>query len=64
MVKAEALRERAKAESERKRGVRFVRKRKLSAFQLAGALARLRAGQAVTDIGRSYGVSHSTISRL
>jgi len=46
------------------RGVRFGRKPKLSAFQITEALARRQAGEALTDIGRSYGVSHSTISRL
>jgi len=46
------------------RGVRFGRKPKLSAFQASEALARREAGEALTDIGRSYGVSHSTISRL
>ena len=46
------------------RGVRFGRKPKLSAFQIAEALARRAAGEPLTDIGRSYGVSHSTISRL
>ena len=46
------------------RRVRFGRKPKLSAFQITEALARPEAGVALTDIGRSYGVSHSTISRL
>jgi DNA invertase Pin-like site-specific DNA recombinase len=46
------------------RGVRFGRKPKLSAFQITEALARREAGEALADIGRSYGVSHSTISRL
>jgi DNA invertase Pin-like site-specific DNA recombinase len=46
------------------RGVRFGRKPKLSAFQIAEAIRRREAGEALTDIGRSYGVSHSTISRL
>ena len=46
------------------RSVRFGRKPKLSAFQASEALARREAGEALTDIGRSYGVSHSTISRL
>jgi DNA invertase Pin-like site-specific DNA recombinase len=46
------------------RGVRFGRKPKLSRFQIAEALARREAGEALTDIGRSFGVSHSTISRL
>src|SRR5262245_16905431 len=46
------------------RGVRFGRPLKLSAFQIREALARREAGEPLTDIGRSYGVSHSTISRL
>jgi DNA invertase Pin-like site-specific DNA recombinase len=46
------------------RGVRFGRKPKLSPYQVAEALSRRAAGEALADIGRSYGVSHSTISRL
>ena len=46
------------------RGVRFGRKPKLTAFQIAEAIRRREAGEAMTEIGRSYGVSHSTISRL
>jgi len=46
------------------RGVRFGRKPKLSPFQINEALRRRAAGEALTEIGRSYGVSHSTISRL
>jgi len=46
------------------RGVRFGRPMKLSAFQIKEALARREAGEPMADIGRSYGVSHSTISRL
>ena len=45
------------------RGVRFGRKPKLSRFQIEEALARRSAGEALTEIGRTYGVSHSTISR-
>ena len=37
---------------------------KLSAFRINEALARREAGESLTDIGLSYGVSHSTISRL
>jgi DNA invertase Pin-like site-specific DNA recombinase len=48
----------------RARGVRFGRKPKLSAFQVQEALRRREAGESLVDIGRSYGVSHSTISRL
>jgi DNA invertase Pin-like site-specific DNA recombinase len=45
------------------RGVRFGRKPKLQ-FQIAEALSRRANGEALADIGRSYGVNHSTISRL
>src|SRR5262249_19016580 len=44
------------------RGVRFGRKPKLSSFQIAEALRRRASGEALTAIGRAYGVSHSTIS--
>ena len=46
------------------RGIRFGRKPKLTPHQAAEALARRQAGEALTEIGRSYNVSHSTISRL
>jgi DNA invertase Pin-like site-specific DNA recombinase len=46
------------------RGIRFGRPLKLSRYQIEEALARREAGEPLTDIGRSYGVSHSTISRL
>lgn len=46
------------------RGVRFGRPLKLSRYQIEEALARREAGEPLADIGRSYGVSHSTISRL
>src|SRR5215469_2333945 len=46
------------------RGVKFGRPMKLSRYQIDEALARREAGENLTDIGRSYGVSHSTISRL
>ena len=52
-------RERANA-----RGVRFGRKLKLTKHQREEALARRAAGEALAEIGRSYNVSHSTISRL
>jgi len=45
-------------------GVRFGRKPKLTRHQIAEAIARREAGESLTDIGRSYNVSHSTISRL
>jgi DNA invertase Pin-like site-specific DNA recombinase len=46
------------------RGVRFGRKLKLTLHQRQEALARREAGEALAEIGRSYNVSHSTISRL
>ena len=39
-------------------------KAKLTPHQRQEALARREAGEALVDIGRSYNVSHSTISRL
>jgi IS30 family transposase len=36
----------------------------LTAFQRVEALARRDAGEPVRDIARTYGVHHSTISRL
>ena len=52
-------RERAKA-----RGVVLGQKPKLSPHQRREALARREAGEVLTDIARTYNVSHSTISRL
>ena len=59
---------RARTDEGRKRAqakrVQFGRKPKLSRYHSAEALARREAGETSTDIGRSYGVSHSTIPRL
>jgi DNA invertase Pin-like site-specific DNA recombinase len=53
-------RERAKA-----RGVKLGRKPKLTEHQKRDAICRRdRDGEPVREIGRSYNVSHSTISRL
>jgi DNA invertase Pin-like site-specific DNA recombinase len=52
-------RKRAKAH-----GVLFGRPPKLTPHQRREAIARREAGETLTDIGRSYNVSHSTISRL
>ena len=52
-------RERAKA-----RGVVMGRKPKLTHHQRQEAVARREAGESLMEIGRSYNVSHSTISRL
>ena len=46
------------------KGVRFGRKLKLTLHQRAEAIARREAGEALAEIGKSYNVSHSTISRL
>jgi DNA invertase Pin-like site-specific DNA recombinase len=45
-------------------GVRFGRKPKLTKHQREEALARKQNGESLTDIARSYNVSHMTISRL
>src|SRR3978361_500643 len=52
-------RERAKAG-----GVILGRKPKLTSHQRREAIARRDAGEVLTEIARSYNVSHSTISRL
>jgi len=52
-------RKRAKA-----RGVLMGRKPKLTHHQRQQAVARREAGESLMEIGRSYNVSHSTISRL
>ncbi len=46
------------------RGVKFGRKPKLTPYQIKEAITRRAAGEALAEIGRSYNVSHSTISRL
>ena len=46
------------------RGVKFGRKPKLTRHQMLEALARREAGEALAEIGRTFAVSHSTISRL
>lgn len=52
-------RQRAKA-----RGVHMGRPPALSPHQRREALARREAGEALTDIARTFGVSHTTIGRL
>jgi DNA invertase Pin-like site-specific DNA recombinase len=52
-------RSRAKA-----RGIKFGRRPKLTKHQQHEALARKAAGETLTEIARSYNVSHMTISRL
>jgi helix-turn-helix protein len=46
------------------KGIKFGIKPKLTPHQIAEAMRRRDAGEALADIGRSYNVSHSTISRL
>jgi DNA invertase Pin-like site-specific DNA recombinase len=46
------------------RGVVMGRRPKLTVHQRREAIARRDAGEVLTDIGRSFNVSHSTISRL
>ena len=48
----------------RARSVHFGRKPKLTPHQRREALARRDAGESLAEIARSYGVHHSTISRL
>ena len=45
-------------------GVHMGRPSKLTAHQKREAIARRDAGEALTDIARTYGVSHTTIGRL
>jgi DNA invertase Pin-like site-specific DNA recombinase len=61
LIKARTSEGRARAQA---RGVRFGRKPALTPHQQREALARREAGEALAEIGRSYNVSHSTISRL
>jgi DNA invertase Pin-like site-specific DNA recombinase len=46
------------------RGVHMGRHSALSQDQQCEALARIEAGDALTDIARTFGVSHTTIARL
>ena len=46
------------------KGVRFGRKPKLTKHQREEALARKHNGEVLTEIAKSYNVSHMTISRL
>lgn len=48
----------------RSKNVKFGRKPKLSEHQRQKALERLAAGESAREIGRDYGVAHTTISRL
>ena len=59
LTRTDEGRRRAKA-----RGVNFGRKPKLTKHQREEALARKRNGEPLTEIAKSYNVSHMTICRL
>ena len=61
LIKARTAEGRKRAQA---RDVWFGRKLKLTQHQITEALRRREAGKALAEIGRSYNVSHSTISRL
>ena len=62
LIRARTSEGRARAKA---RGVKLGRRPKLTLHQRREALARLERGEeSLTDIGRTYNVSHSTISRL
>jgi DNA invertase Pin-like site-specific DNA recombinase len=46
------------------RGIKFGRKPKLTKHQQAEALERKANGETLTEIAKSYNVSHMTIGRL
>ena len=46
------------------KGVHMGRPRKLTAHQRREAVARRHAGESLTDIARTFGISHTTIGRL
>ena len=61
LIKSRTGEGRARAKA---RGVHMGRPPALDAHQRREALARREAGEALTDIARTYGVSHTTIGRL
>jgi DNA invertase Pin-like site-specific DNA recombinase len=61
LIRARTGEGRARAKA---RGVKLGPPFKLTPHQRGEALARRATGEALTDIARSYNVSHSTISRL
>ena len=61
LIKARTGEGRARAKAA---GVHMGRPPKLTPHQRREAIARRDAGEALTDLARSYDVSHSTISRL
>ena len=61
LIKARTGEGRARAKAE---GVHMGRPPKLTPHQRREAIARRDAGEALTDIARTFGVSHTTIGRL
>jgi DNA invertase Pin-like site-specific DNA recombinase len=61
LIRARTGEGRARAKA---RGVKLGRRFKLTPYQQTEARQRRATGENVRDIARSYGVSHSTISRL
>jgi DNA invertase Pin-like site-specific DNA recombinase len=61
LIKARTGEGRARAKAA---GVHMGRPSKLTQHQRREAIARRDAGEALTDIARTYGVSHTTIGRL
>lgn len=61
IIRARTAEGRARAKAQ---GKSLGRKFKLTLHQRQEALARRQAGELLTEIARSYNVSHSTISRL
>src|SRR5215211_906846 len=61
LIRARTSEGRARA---RQRGVHMGRPPKLNAYQRQEAIARRDGGETPVDLARTYGVSHSTISRL
>jgi DNA invertase Pin-like site-specific DNA recombinase len=61
LIKARTSEGRKRAQA---RGIRLGRKPKLTVHQIQQVKARRQAGEALAEIGRSYNVSHSTISKL
>ena len=61
LIKARTGEGRARAKA---KGVHMGRPPKLTPHQRREAVARRDAGEALTDIARTFGVSHTTISRL
>src|SRR6201981_95186 len=61
LIKARTSEGRGRAKAD---GVHMGRPSKLTPHQQREAIARREAGEALTDIARTYGVSHTTIGRL